>query len=163
MARNTDGNMAVVEFQLEIMSVQGSYIYSSETWPYLKSQSDLYRDVAKYCVPDGDDKDTWLKHNCIILLGVQEYAKGISTSGTAFPCTFSVKATFENRRNYIDGFACASEYGAGLGACQDIIGGRPVLGMIFPQQRLEITASSALLTSQNISHASATEILARKY
>ena len=98
-----------------------------------------------------------------MLLGVQEYAKGISTSGTAFPCTFTVQATFENRRSYVDGYACASPEGAGLGACQDIIGGRPVLGMIYPQQRLEITASSALLTSQNISHASATEILARKY
>jgi hypothetical protein len=163
MARNTDANLAITRFQLEIMSVQGSYIYSAEEWPYVKSQSDLYRDVAKYCVPDYDDKDTWLKHNCIVLLGVQEYAKGISTSGTAFPCTFTVQATFENRRSYVDGYACASPEGAGLGACQDIIGGRPVLGMIYPQQRLEITASSALLTSQNISHASATEILARKY
>jgi hypothetical protein len=163
MARNTDANLAITQFQLEIMSVQGSYIYASESWPYIKSQSDLYRDVAKYCIPHFDDKDTWLKHNCIVLLGVQEYAKGISTSGTAFPVTFTVKARFENRRSYIDGFACASREGAGLGSCQDIIGGRPVLGMIYPQQRLEITASSALLTSQNLSHASATEILARKY
>jgi hypothetical protein len=74
-----------------------------------------------------------------------------------------VKARFENRRTYIDGYACASLDGVGLAACEDAIGGRPVLGFIYPQNRLEITASSALLTSQNISHASATEILARKY
>jgi hypothetical protein len=163
LARNSDGNLAISRFQLEIMSVQGSYIYSSEDYPYVKTKQDLYRDCAKYMVPDGDDYDTWLKHNCIILLGVQEYAKGISSSGTAFPCTFTVNAEFENRRQFVDGYGCKSLSGKGLGAAMDVIGGRPVLGMIYPQQRLEVTASSALLTSQNISHASASEILARKY
>ena len=90
-ARNSDANAAITQFSLEIMSVQGSYVYSARRWPWLKTRSDLYRDVAKYCVDSYDDMDTWFKHNCIVLLGVAEFAKGISTSGCSFPCTFKVK------------------------------------------------------------------------
>jgi hypothetical protein len=164
LARNTDSNAAITQFSLEIMSVQGSYIYSSREWPYLKSRSDLYRDVQKYCIDTYDDQDTWFKHNCIVLLGVSDFAKGISSSGTAFPCTFSVRARFENWRQFVDGYGCAAggQNPCGLGAAQDIIDGEPVLGMIFPQQSLQISASSALLSSQNISHSSAMELLSRQ-
>ena len=161
LARNTDSNAAITQFQLEIMSVQGSYVYSAEKWPYIKTRSDLYRDVSKYCIDSYDDQDTWFKHNCIVMLGCEEFAKGISSSGTAFPCTFKVKCQFENHRNYIDGYGCVGVLSTGLGACQDVIGGRPVLGFIFPQQSLQLSASSALLSSQNISHSSAMELLSR--
>ena len=160
--RNSDGNAAITQFSLEIMSVQGSYVYSARRWPWLKTRSDLYRDVAKYCVDSFDDMDTWFKHNCIVLLGVAEFAKGISTSGCSFPCTFKVKARFENFRNYVDGYACTSLTGNTLAACQDLIYGKPIFGMIFPQQSLQINASSALLSSQNISHSSAIELLSRR-
>ena len=160
-ARNSDSNAAITQFSLEIMSVQGSYIYSSEQWPYLKSRGDIYRDVQKYCIDSGDDFGVWFKHNCIVLLGASEYCKGVSTPGAAFPCTFTVKAKFENHRNYVDGHACGFDFGAGLGSCRDIIAGRPVLGFIYPQQSLQISASSALLSSQNISHASGMELLSR--
>ena len=160
--RNTDSNAAITRFHLEIMSTQGSYIYSSEAWPYIKNRGDLYRDTQQYCIDTYDDQDTRFKHNCIVLLGCSEFARGISSSGVAFPCTFSVKATFENRRSYIDGHACTYKAGAGLSACRDIITGRPVLGFIYPQQSLQISASSALLSSQNISHSSALELLSRQ-
>jgi hypothetical protein len=161
LARNTDSNAAITRFALEIMSVQGSYVYSAEDWPYLKSRSDLYRDVCKYAIDEFDDMDTFYKHNCIVYLGVEEFAKGISSSGTAFPCTIKVRAQFENFRNYIDGFGCVGQNSVGLAACQDVISGRPVLGFIFPQQSVQISASSALLSAMNISHSSAMEILAR--
>jgi hypothetical protein len=161
LARNTDSNAAITRFALEIMSVQGSYVYSAETWPYLKSRTDLHRDVCKYAIDEFDDLDTFYKHNCIVYLGCEEFAKGISSSGTAFPCTIKVKAQFENFRNYIDGFGCVGQNSVGMGACQDVIGGRPVLGFIFPQQSVQISASSALLSAMNISHSSAMEILAR--
>ena len=161
-ARNSDGNAAISQFHLEIMSVQGSYIYSSDKWPYVKNRCDLYRDVQKYCVDTYDDQDTWFKHNCIVLLGAAEFAKGISSPGAAFPCTFTVKCRFENWRCYVDGLACKFPLNGGLCAQSDIIGGRPVLGFIYPQQSLQISASSALLSSQNISHASALELLSRQ-
>ena len=162
LARNSDGNAAITQFHLEIMSVQGSYIYSSEDWPFLKTRGDLYRDVQKYCIDSYDDQDTWFKHNCIVLLGAAEFAKGISSPGAAFPCTFTVKARFENWRQFVDGHGCSYLIGNGLGAAQDIIEGRPVLGMIYPQQSLQVSASSALLSSQNISHSSAMELLSRQ-
>ena len=161
-ARNSDGNAAITQFHLEIMSVQGSYIYSSGSWPFIKTRGDLYRDVQKYCIDSYDDQDTWFKHNCIVLLGASEFAKGISSPGCAFPCTFSVKARFENWRCYVDGMACKYPHSGGMAALQDFIGGRPVLGMIYPQQSLQVSASSALLSSQNISHASAMELLSRQ-
>ena len=160
-ARNSDSNAAITRFSLEIMSVQGTYVYSSESWPFRKSRGDLYRDVQKYMIDSGDDEGVWFKHNCIVLLGASEFAKGISSPGTSFPCTFNVKARFENHRNYLDGHACSFDFGAGLGTCRDIISGRPVMGMIYPQQSLQISASSALLSSQNISHASGMELLSR--
>ena len=160
-ARNSDSNAAITRFSLEIMSVQGSYIYSSDAWPYRKTRGDLYRDCQKYMIDSSDDESTWFKHNCIVLLGASEYCKGLSTPGAAFPCTFTVKARFENHRNYVDGFACGFDFGVGLGSCRDIISGRPVLGFIYNQQSLQISASSALLSSQNISHASGMELLSR--
>ena len=160
-ARNSDSNAAITRFSLEIMSVQGSYIYSSESWPFRKNRGDLYRDVQKYMIDSGDDEGVWFKHNCIVLLGASEFAKGISSPGAAFPVTFTVKARFENHRNYVDGHACGFDFGSGLGSCRDIISGRPVLGFIYPQQSLQVSASSALLSSQNISHASAMELLSR--
>ena len=160
-ARNSDSNAAITRFSLEIMSVQGSYIYSSENWPFRKNRGDLYRDVQKYCIDSGDDEGVWFKHNCIVMLGASDYARGISTPGAAFPVTFSVKARFENHRNYLDGHACGFDFGAGLGSCRDIISGRPVLGFLYPQQSLQVSASSALLSSQNISHASGMELLSR--
>ena len=160
-ARNSDSNAAITRFSLEIMSVQGSYIYSSESWPFRKNRGDLYRDVQKYMIDSGDDESVWFKHNCIVLLGASEFAKGISSPGAAFPVTFTVKARFENHRNYVDGHACGFDFGSGLGSCRDIISGRPVLGFIYPQQSLQVSASSALLSSQNISHASAMELLSR--
>ena len=160
-ARNSDSNAAITRFSLEIMSVQGSYIYSSQSWPFRKNRGDLYRDVQKYMIDSGDDEGVWFKNNCIVLLGASEFAKGISSPGCAFPVTFTVKARFENHRNYVDGHACGFDYGAGLGSCRDIISGRPVLGFIYPQQSLQVSASSALLSSQNISHASAMELLSR--
>jgi hypothetical protein len=108
-----------------------------------------------------DDMDTFYKHNCIVYLGVEMFAKGISSSGTAFPCTIKVRCQFENLRNYIDGYGCSGENSVGLGTCQDVIGGRPVLGFIFPQQSLQLSASSGLLSAMNISHSSAMEMLAR--
>ena len=163
LARNSDGNASITRFSLEIMSTQGSYIYSSEKWPYIKNRADLYRDTQKYCIDSFDDCDTWFKHNCIILIGVSEFAKGISSSGTSFPCSFNVKARFENFRQFVDGFGCCSGaiQATGLGACQDVIMGRPVLGFIYPQQALQLNASSGLLSSQNISHSSAVEMLMR--
>ena len=88
-SRNSDGNAAITQFHLEIQSVQGSYIYSSKAWPYIKTRGDLYRDTQKYCIDTYDDQDTWFKNNCIVLLGAAEFAKGISSSGVAFPCTFT--------------------------------------------------------------------------
>jgi hypothetical protein len=163
LARNSDGNAAITRFSLEIMSTQGSYIYSSENWPFIKNRSDLYRDTQKYCIDSFDDMDTWFKHNCIVLIGVSEFAKGISSSGTSFPCSFNVRARFENFRQFVDGFGCCSGaiQAGGLGAAQDVIMGRPVLGFIYPQQALQLNASSGLLSSQNISHSSAVEMLMR--
>lgn len=74
LARNTDGNASITRFALEIMSVQGSFIYSADTWPYLKSRSQLYRDVQKNCVDDFPDEDNWYKNDCIVYLNVSDFA-----------------------------------------------------------------------------------------
>jgi hypothetical protein len=94
---------------------------------------------------------------------VSEFAKGISSSGTAFPCSFNIRCRFENFRQFTDGYGCAGfgQRSCGLGSAQDVIMGRPVFGMIYPQQALQLNSSSGLLSSQNISHSSAVEMLMR--
>lgn len=157
LARNTDGNAAITRFALEIMSVQGSFIYSAGAWPYLKSRSQLYRDVQKNCVDDFPDEDDWFKHDCIVYLNVSDFAMGVTSSGVAFPVNFTVKAVFENWRNFVTGDGCSDYSGVGLGTAMDMISGRPVLGFIFPQQSFQVTASTA-----NISASSCAELLSRR-
>ena len=123
---------------------------------------DRYRDVQKNCVDDFPDEATWYENDCIVYLNVSDFDMGVSSSGVAFPVNFGVKAVFENARNFVEGTGCVDYFGAGLGSCIDMIGGRAVLGFIYPQQSFQVSASTALLTSMNISQSSAMELLSRR-
>ena len=70
-------------------------------------------------------------------------------------------------------FAAEREYIAGMGACsktankrggvavqRDVIYGKPIMLQIFDKSALSLSPSSGLLSSQNLSHSSAMDILA---
>ena len=163
IARNSNGNASVEEFELSIMSSIGSYTYSG-VYPFLQTKADLWRDVQKYCHNDyfNGEQDAWQKHGCFIFLSCQEFARGLSTDGCSYPIQLTARVKYANRRAFVDGTGASANQGAGPAVVQDIIGGNPVMIQVFPRQSLQIAPSSSVLSSQNISHSSAMELLARR-
>jgi hypothetical protein len=106
------------------------------------------------------DQQTWYKHNCSFMVGIDQYAKGLCTNGEAFPITLKVRAVFESARQFISGEAAAAKVGRGVAVQRDVIVGNPVLVQIFPNSSLQVSPSAALLSSQNLSHSQAMQILA---
>jgi len=167
-SRNQSKLASVVRFQLKIQSSVGAYEYSSDTFPYLRDRAQLWADVQKYCQKDycGSDVNVWKKHNCVILLGADAWLRGISTIGTAYPLQISCTAEFQNESEFFDGAACVQlrrNEAAKCSTLKDFIDTRnPVLLCIYDKARLSVSPSAAILSSQNLSHATAMDLIARR-
>ena len=162
--RNTSASAAIVGLKLQIQSSVGSYEFSSDGYPYLKGRSELFADTIKnaylgYC--DGCEFN-WDKHSGIVFLQSCDYARGLSSEGASFPVTIDAKVRFENHRQFCDGTGYASAKSRAPAILQDVIAGKPVMLACYMRQSLSIAPSSALVSSQNISHSSAVEILSRQ-
>jgi hypothetical protein len=150
------------------MSTSGSYIYSGEAAPYLRTKAELFRDHYRNCVPGylKGDINSWSKHQCILLLGADNYLRGLTSDGTAFPLSINASVKFACEREYIDGTAACGLNAAaamkGIAVQNDIIQGVPVMLQIYPKSRMTVSPSSALISTQNMSHASAIDLIARK-
>ena len=164
IARNTVASACPVALDLMIQSSVGSYRYSSDGFPYLKGRSELFFDTMKnsylkYC--DGCEFN-WEKHNGVVFLRSSDYARGLGSEGSSMPVVFNAKCRFENRRQFIDGTGAASTAAGGNGLIRDVfMSGNPLMLAIFPRMYLLISPSSGLISSQNISHASAQQVLSQ--
>jgi hypothetical protein len=163
-ARNTDASASIVDISLEVQSSIGAYTYSDEEFPRTRTRHELWRDHTKYVVKDycGSDINTWYKHQCILLLGADSWLRGLTSVGTSFPMTLNATVRFANFRQFICGSA-ASASGASIGPAvlRDVIQGTPVMLQIYPQSSLQVSPSSAVVSSMNISHSQAMDLLAR--
>ena len=101
------------------------------------------------------------KHHGMLLLSSDLWLRGIATPNSSFPLTFYVKARFESRCEYVDGHSAVAINSRFPAVQQDLIAGTPCLAMIFTGGSLQISPSSALLTSANISHSAALDVLSR--
>ena len=161
-SRNTTAAAAPIALDLMIQSSVGSYVYSSDQWPYLKGRSELFRDTMKnatleYC--DGCEFK-WSRHNGVIFLSSADYARGLGSEGSSMPVVFNAKCRFENRREFVDGTGACSNLSGGSGVLRDgFLFGKPLLLAWFPRMSLAISPSAGLVSSQNISHASALQLL----
>ena len=168
LSRNTDSSASIQQFALEIQASQGAYIYSGEAAPYLRSKAELFRDHYRSCVNGYCDGNinTWSTHACILLLGADSFIRGLTTDGVAYPLSINCTVKFASQRQYIDGTAaCGLTVAAankGVAIQQDVIQGTPVMLQIYPKSRMTISPSSALLASQNMSHASGLDLIGRK-
>jgi len=168
LSRNTDASASIQQFALEIQSSVGSYVYSGEAAPYLRTKAELFRDHQRYCVPGylEGDINKWSTHACCLLLGADSFIRGLTTDGVAYPLNINASVKFACQRQYIDGTAaCGYNAAASVGGVaiqQDIIHGKPVMLQIYPKSRMTVSPSSALLSSQNMSHASGIDLIARK-
>jgi hypothetical protein len=168
LSRNTDSSAAIQRFALEIQSSVGSYIYSGEAAPYLRTKAELFRDHVRNCVPGylEGDINKWQTHACCLLLGADAFIRGLTTTGVAYPLNINATVDFASQRQYIDGTAAAgvniAAANRGIAIQQDVIYGKPVMLQIYPKSRMTVSPSSALLSSQNMSHASGIDLIARK-
>ena len=145
-----------------IQSSVGSYVYSSDGHPYLKGRSELFRDTMKNSYLDYCDgcEFKWSRHNGVIFLSSADYARGLGTEGSSMPVVFNAKCRFENRREFIDGSGASCDVSGGTGVLRDgFMFGKPLLLAWFPRMSLAISPSAGLVSSQNISHASALQLL----
>ena len=95
------------------------------------------------------------------MIGVDQYARGLCTSGSAFPITLEAEVEFISARQFITGEGACAQQTVGEAVFQDVIQGTPVMCQIFPNSSLQVSSSAALLSSQNLSHSQAQDILAR--
>ena len=162
LCRNTDACASIEQFSLEIQSSVGAYTYSDDSYPFLKTRQDLFRDHLRYCADDylGGDFDSWSRHQCILLLGCDSFIRGLATDKSAFPVSINAKVAFASRRQYIDGHACADEDAPSkIGVFRDVVQGTPVMLQLYPGGSLALTASSGVLSSQNLGHAQAMDLI----
>jgi hypothetical protein len=160
LSRNTTGNAAIKTIQLEIQSSIGCYTVAGDKAPFLRTRAELYRDHIRYMPDDYMDMQTWYKHNCCFMVGVDQYCRGLCTEGEAFPITLKATVVFESARQFISGEAAAAQVGRGVAVQRDVIQGNPVMIQIFSNSSLQVSPSAALLSSQNLAHSQAMQILA---
>jgi hypothetical protein len=147
-----------------VLSSVGAYTYSSETFPYQKKKRELWQDHLKNCVADYCDSDIniWYKNKCCLLLHISDYIRGLSTENTAFPLQLDAKIRWVNARDFVDGHCAAGLDKIGPAFMKDIIQGTPIMAQIFTGGAMQITSSSAITSTANLSHSSSTDILARR-
>ena len=162
MARNTASSAAIVALDLMIQSSIGSYSYSSEA-QYLKDRSELFADTIKNSYLDYMDgcEFKWSRHNCCVFLESSSFARGLGSEGSSLPVVFNAKCRFVNRREFIDGTGCASDGARGPGVVRDVIIGKPLFLAFFNRMSISLSPSAALVSSQNVSHASALQLLSQ--
>ena len=167
LSRNTNASCVPADFELEIQSSIGAYKYAGDAFPFIRTQAELFRDHQRYCTPSylGGDIQKWKKVGCL-LLGADSYIRGLTTDGCAYPLNINAKVRFVNQRQYFDGTAAVGVSAAalleGVAIQQDLIYAKPLMLQIYPKSSLSVSPSSAILSSQNLSHASGMDLISRK-
>ena len=160
LSRNTKSCASIRTFELEIMSSLGCYTVAGDTKPFLRTRAELYRDHIRYCPEKYMDQETWYKHNCCFMVGIDQYARGLCTNGEAFPVSYKARIVFECARQFITGEGACAIGSVGPSVQRDVIHGSPVMVMIFDNSSLQISPSASLLSSQNLSHSQSMSLLA---
>ena len=159
VARNTNASAAVADLKLEIMSSIGAYTMAGDSFPFLRTKQELYRDHIKNCVYDYPDLITWQKQCGCLLIHESDFIRGLASSGSAYPLQINCEVRFENRREFRDGTIVRA--GSQPGVAHDLIAGTPLMLMIYDKQLLTMQAASAIASSMNVSHATAQSVIQR--
>ena len=165
LSRNTNSSASIQEFQLTVMASVGSYTYSGESYPYLRGRHELFRDILKHTCPNylNGDMNKWRKYCGIVILSASDFLRGLTSDGTSFPVQYSVKIKFASEREYIAGSGCVGSLAGstGFGVQRDIIVGSPVMLEIFNKVEMRLSPSSGVISSQNLAHSTAMELISR--
>ena len=167
IAQNQDANLAIDRLDILVQSSVGSFQVTDDAYPFKRDQQILWDEHRRNCNTDYFAKSglsDWQKRGCCVLLSVSQYLHGLgSSAGVAFPIQISCHVEFVNKCQFIEGLYGYDEKGPrGPMVFKDYINARPVLVGIFDKQVLQIASSSAVLSAQNISQASFSQIVASR-
>ena len=167
IAQNQDSNLAIDRLSILVQSSVGSFQVTDDRYPFLRDQQIMWDEHRRNCNTDYFVKSgmaDWQKRGCCILLSVSQYLHGLgSSAGVAFPIQISCDVSFVNKCQFIEGLYGYDEKGPrGAMVFKDYINARPVLVGIFDKQVLQVASSSAVLSAQNISQASFSQIVASR-
>ena len=167
VAQNQDSNLSILRLSILVQSSVGSFKFSSDKFPYLRDQAIIWNEHKRNCCTDYFKDATisdWSKRQCCVLLNVSQYLHGLgSSAGVAFPIQISADVDFANQCRFVDGiYGYDNKYYNGPMVHADPIVARPVFVGLFDKQVVQVASSSAVLSAQNLSQASATQILASR-
>ena len=167
VAQNQDANLAIDRLSILVQSSVGSFQVTDDAYPFKRDQQILWDEHRRNCNTDYFAKSglsDWQKRGCCVLLSVSQYLHGLgSSAGVAFPIQISCEVEFVNKCQFVEGLYGYDEKGPrGPMVFKDYINARPVLVGIFDKQVLQIASSSAVLSAQNISQASFSQIVASR-
>ena len=105
----------------------------------------------------------WNRRCCAIMLASSDYLHGLGSSfGVSFPIQVTVSVEFQNRCTFADGIKYSDARAAGPILYRDYINARAALVGIFDRQVLQVSTSSAVLSAQNFTAATASSLLANR-
>lgn len=167
IAQNQDANLSITRIDLLVQSSVGSFKLSGDSYPYLRDQQIIWDEHRRNCNTDYFEKSgfsDWKKRGSCVLLSVSQYLHGLgSSAGVAFPIQITAEVYFANKCQFIEGlYAYDEKAPRGPMVFRDCISARPVLVGLFDKQVIQIASSSAVLSAQNLSQASAAQILASR-
>ena len=167
IAQNQDSNLAIDRLSILVQSSVGSFQVTDDAYPFKRDQQILWDEHRRNCNTDYFAKSglsDWQKRGCCVLLSVSQYLHGLgSSAGVAFPIQISCDVEFVNKCQFVEGLYGYDEKGPrGPMVFKDYINARPVLVGIFDKQVLQVASSSAVLSAQNISQASFSQIVASR-
>ena len=158
-----DSSAAILQLEIVVQFAIGSFSFRDTQAPFLQDRDVLWRKHVRNChsqySPAG--RSSWQDRECCALLASSDFCLGLASSpGVQFPVTLDIRCRFANRAAYSGGACFTTGSSQGKMSFEDIIVGEPTLVGIFSQNVLSIAASSAVLSSQSFSQATAAAALA---
>ena len=164
--QNQDANLSIIRFKLLVQSSVGTFEMSSDKFPYLVDQMQLFDAHKRNCCASYFQEagmDAWSRKGCCLKLATSDFLHGLGTSfGTAFPITISATVELQNRSTLVTGLKYSDVRSPGAISFQEPIAAKCCMVGIFDRQVLQIASSSAVLSAQNYSAATTSGLLSRR-
>ncbi|MAD43383.1 MAG: hypothetical protein CMH98_00120, partial [Oceanospirillaceae bacterium] len=133
--QNQDANLSIVRFKLLVQSSLASWELTSDKFPYLLDQQQLWDVHKKNChtqyLKDAGI-DEWSRRACCLKLSCADYLAGLGASfGTAFPITISCEIVFANKSAFVTGLKYSDVRSPGPILFQEPIHARAVMTGVF--------------------------------
>ena len=164
--QNQDANLSIIRLKLIVQSSVGTFETSSDKFPYLVDQLQLFEIHKRNCCQDylkEAGMDAWNRKACCLKLATSDYLHGLGTSyGTAFPITISATVYFQNRSTLLTGLKYSDPRGAGPITFAEPIAAKAVMVGIFDKQVLQVASASAVLSAQNFTAATTSSLISRR-